>query len=93
MSEIEITPKQITEGLIADYMAWRNQPDDPLIWQEHFQGLVDVLVRHEIVSPPVHILMDDNGKDIFVTTLGETFLKMPSKRHPSKSWKHWKGER
>ena len=53
MSEIEITPESITDKLITDYMAWRNQPDDPLIWQEHFQGLVDVLIKHEIVSPPV----------------------------------------
>ena len=93
MSYIEIPPELITNDLIADYKAWRLHQTEFSHWQEHFQDLVDVLIKHEIVSPPVHILMEDNGKDAFVTTRGETFLKMPNKRHASKPWKHWKGEK
>jgi hypothetical protein len=53
---MQIDPEKITDALIDDYMKFRLGPDDPLIWQEHFQGLCDLLIKHGLVSPPVWVI-------------------------------------
>ena len=50
---ISIPEEKITDALIDAYMKHRQGPEGDLIWQEHFQELADILIKHGIVSPPV----------------------------------------
>lgn len=50
---ISIPEEKITDALITAYMKHRRGPESDLIWQEHFQELADMLIKHGIVSPLV----------------------------------------
>lgn len=49
---ISIPEEKITDSLITAYMKHRRGPEGDLIWQELFQELADILIKHGIVSPP-----------------------------------------
>lgn len=55
---ISIPEEKITNALIDAYMKHRRGPEGDLIWQEHFQELADILIKHGIVSPPNHDLLE-----------------------------------
>lgn len=79
-----IKPEDITESLIDDYMKFRLGPDDPLIWQQHFQSLCGLLIKHGIVSPPVYCERYRDGR-----------LKKSPFGHVqvfTEGQEHWKGQ-
>lgn len=58
---ISIPEEKITDALITAYMKHRRGPEGDLIWQEHFQALADMLIKHGIVSPPVKGIVIDHS--------------------------------
>ena len=48
---VKIHESKITNELIDDYLTFRRGPDDPLIWQVHFQTLAAILIKHGLVQP------------------------------------------
>lgn len=92
---IEIPESKLTDALIEDYMAFRRGPDDPLIWQEHFQDLCGLLIKHGLVSPPVYVIRDtDNDRLLHEIVSGEVFMtaNLEKVQIDGAVFDHWKGQ-
>ena len=89
---ISIPEEKITDALITAYMKHRRGPEGDLIWQEHFQELADILIKHGIVSPPADVELDDDGS-IRRDTDGVPIIAPAGKTSSMWHSMHWRGER